>query len=407
MTALHLIYLCNVFDERTHIERSVTSDSPAATRKVAQVTSALRRSGVGAVVLSLGRGRQQGSGKWYSAKVVREDRTPIIYAPFFDFPILTHLVTLFGLVPLIWRLRSSRGVSSVLLSYNRLPHYLMAVELAKLLKFRCFLDLEDGDVQEGGTAFRRWLARVLSARFDHLCNAGGVLAASALSQQYAGQKTVCCYGVANSVAVDRDWDAKPLVVLLGGTLQRTTGVQIFIEAIRYLRALGQPALRDIEFVITGKGDMAASLQVLSAQDGLPKIKFLGSVSRSNYVKVVQRAHIGIALKLPSSDLAETTFPSKVIEFASTGLLVLSTRVSDVPSLFREDGAIYLNSEDPRELAERLLWLLDNRDSGACIAARGQAYIAEACSSKNVGQCLKMFFFSVEEVSRCNYKGDMQ
>jgi glycosyltransferase involved in cell wall biosynthesis len=402
MAALRLIYLCNALDEKTCLQRGITSDSPAATQKVLQIASVLRNSGVKAVVLSLGRGRQQGSGKWYLAKVVRQGGVPIVYAPFFDFPVLTHLVSLFGLLPLIWRLRSSRGASAIL-AYNRLPHYLMAMELARLLRLRRFLDLEDGDVQEAGTALRRWLARVLSARFNRLCSAGGMLAASALGQQYAGQRTVCCYGVAAPVAVDRDWGAKPLVVLLGGTLQRTTGAQLFADAIRCLRASGRPALRDIVFVITGKGDMAASLQALAAQEGLPKVKFLGSVSRGDYVKAVDKAHVGMALKLPSSDLADTTFPSKVIELASAGLLVLSTRVSDVPALFREDGAIYLNSEDPQEFAERLLWLVENRDAVARTAARGQAYIAQACSPQKVGQILKTFFFPAEDVSR--RKGD--
>lgn len=400
VSTLRLIYLCNALDELTRAERNITSDSPAATQKVLQVASALRRSGAGAVVLSLGRGRQQGSGKWYPAKVVRERGITIMYAPFFDFPVLTHLVSLFGLLPLIWRLRSRRG-SSAILAYNRLPHYLAAMELARLLQFRRFLDLEDGDVQEGGAVFRRWLARVLSVRFDHLCNAGCMLAASALGRQYAGARTVCCYGVATPVPNDRDWEAKSLVVLLGGTLQRTTGAQFFCEAISHLRATARPGLDAIEFVVTGKGDMAASLQALATQEGLPKVHFLGSVSRADYIQAVQRAHVGMALKLPSSELADTTFPSKVIELASAGLLVLSTRVSDVPTLFREDGAIYLNSEDPHEFAERLLWLAKNKGAAARTAARGQAYIAETCSRENVGQLLMKFFFPGEDVSRRN------
>jgi glycosyltransferase involved in cell wall biosynthesis len=405
MTALRLIYLCNAIDERTRVERCITSDSPAATQKVLQVASALRDSGVGAVVLSLGRGRQKGSGKWCKAKVAREAGVPIIYAPFFDFPVLTHLVSLFGLLPLIWRLRGGR-CSPALLAYNRLPHYLMAMELARLLRLKRFLDLEDGDVQEGGTVFRRWLAQVLSARFDRLCNAGGMLAAHSLGQQYAGHKTVCCYGVAARVDVAPDWGANPLVVLFSGTLHHKTGAQLFADAIRCLRASGRAALKDIEFVITGKGDMAASLQALAAEEGLPKVKFLGSVSRGDYLKVVQQAHVGMALKLPSSDLAHTTFPSKVIELASAGLLILSTRVSDVPTLFREDGAIYLNSEDPQELAGRLFWLVENRDLVARTAARSQAYIAQACSPQKVGHSLKTFFFPPpEDVSR--RKGDGQ
>jgi glycosyltransferase involved in cell wall biosynthesis len=396
MVALRLVYLCNAVDEKTRSERKITTDSPAATQKVLQVTSALRKSGVRALVLSLGRGRQQGSGKWYSAKVVRTGGVATIYAPYFDFPILTHLVSLLGLLPLIWRLRCSRG-SPALLSYNRLPHYLLAMELARLLRFRRFLDLEDGDVQETGSVSRRWLARGLTKWFDRLCNGGAMLAASALGRQYAGKKTVCCYGVAASVAIDRDWSAMPLVVLLGGTLQRTTGVQLFEEAVRHLRASGDITLKGIEFIVTGKGEMSASLQALAAQNGFPTVHFLGSVSREDYLQAVRRAHVGMALKLPSSDLADTTFPSKVIELASAGLLVLSTRISDVPSLFREDGAIYLDREDPQALAEKFLWLVTNRDVVAQTALRGETYIGEACSPKKVGAFLKTFFFPVSDI----------
>lgn len=390
-STLRLIYLCNALDEKTCLERAITSDSPAATQKVLQVTSAMRKSGVDAVVLSLGRGRQHGTGKWCSAKVVRERGVVIVYAPYFDYPVLTHLVSLFGLLWLMWRL-SSNSASSAILAYNRLPHYLLAMELARLLRIRRFLDLEDGDVQEGSSMWRRRLARVMANRFDRLCNAGGVLAAAALGGQYAGKKTVRCYGVAHLVQNDRDWTKKPLMVLLGGTLQRTTGAQLFIQAINYLRALKRSELEGIEFIVTGKGADATSLQALSTEDGVPRVHFLGRVSRSDYVQATRQAHVGLALKLPSSDLADTTFPSKVIELAATGMLVLSTRVSDVPVLFREDGAIYLNGENPEELAERLLWLVSNRDVLAQTAARGQAYIAEACSPEKVGQLLKAFFF---------------
>jgi glycosyltransferase involved in cell wall biosynthesis len=391
MTELRLIYLCNAIDEQICSERHITSDSPAATQKVLQVASALRNSGVGAVVLSLGRGRQQQSGKWYSAKVVRTDGVPVVYAPFFDYPVLTHLVSLICLLPLVWRLRSRRG-SSVILAYNRLPHYLLAMEWARLLGFRRFLDLEDGDVKVEGAFFRRLLGQALGARFNQLCNGGGMLAASVLGKQYAGRRTVCCYGVAGPLDYAHDWNAKPLVVLLGGTLQRTTGAQLFVDAIQCLRTSGNHNLADIEFVVTGAGDMSAKLAVLAADGGPPRVRFLGRVSREDYIRGVKQAHVGLALKLPSEDLADTTFPSKVIELSSSGLLLLSTRVSDVAQLFQEDGALYLDSENPQKLADLLLWIVDNRMAAAQIAMRGQLRVAEVCSQARVGQSLKGFFF---------------
>ena len=126
--------------------------------------------------------------------------------------------------------------------------------------------------------------------------------------------------------------------------------------------------------------------------GFPKVHFLGNISRQEYVSAVQHAHVGLALKLPSSDLADTTFPSKVIELASVGLLVLSTRVSDVPILFKDDGAIYLDSEEPSKLASSLLWVLENRMLAAQIANKGQSYIMQTCGQEGVGRSLRVFLF---------------
>ena len=390
MARPRFIYLCNALDEKVCEKRRITSDSPAATRKVLQVALALRQQAVGAMVLSLGRGRQLGTGKWFSARATRVSGVPIVYAPFFDFPFVTHFVTLLGLLPLILRLRT-RSVSSTILAYNRLPHYWLAMELARLCGFRRFLDLEDGETRTG-SGVRERIARALSARFNKLCDAGAMLASSALKRQYPGQNTICCYGVADANEAKRDWRSGKIVVLLGGTLQWDTGANLFIEAIELLRNASVEKMEEIDFVVTGKGEMAPAIKSLADRPGLPKVIFLGSVSRERYRSVVTSAHVGLCLKLPSSDLGDTTFPSKVVEIASSGMLLLTTKVSDVPGLFMEDGALYLEDESPEQLAGVLRWLIDNRATAESIALLGQARISEVCRSETVGKSLKNFFF---------------
>lgn len=385
------IYLCNALDEQVCVERGITSDSPAATRKVFQVALALRQQTVRAVVLSLGRGRQLGTGKWFSARATRVSGVPIVYAPFFDFPILTHFVTLLGLLPLVFRLRK-RSLSPVILAYNRLPHYWLAMEFARLWGFRRFLDLEDGDTLTEGNGLRGCITRTMSARFNKLCDAGAMLASSALARQYPRRNTICCYGVAEPSGDNRNWRSDKIVVLLGGTLQRDTGASLFIDAIELLRNAPSERMQEIEFVVTGKGDMAPAIKALADRPGFPKVTFLGSVSREQYRSVVTASHVGLCLKLPSSDLGDTTFPSKVVEIASSGMLLLTTRVSDVPGLFMEDGALYLDDESPERLASSLWWLVDNRDIAESMALSGQARISEVCRSETVGKSLKSFFF---------------
>lgn len=132
--------------------------------------------------------------------------------------------------------------------------------------------------------------------------------------------------------------------------------------------------------------------MLAAEEGLPAVEFLGKVSRETYRQIIGEAHVGLALKLRSGDLADTTFPSKVIEIASTGLLLLTTKISDVPQLFGDDGALYLDDETPAGLATLFMRLASDRAALGRIAAQGQHRIREYCSSARVGESLKNFFF---------------
>lgn len=385
-----LVYLCNALDEQTRIERSITSDSPAATQKVLQIALALKSSGVTTTLLSLGRGRQHGTGRWHPAKVTRIQGVNIIYAPYFDFPWLTHLVACLALPLILWRLRIQ---DPVVLAYNRLPHYLLGMELARWVGLRRFLDLEDGDAFDERSVIRQWIARVMAKRFDDLCDAGSLLAASSLTAQYSGLNTLPCYGVAESSATTRDWSVKPLNVLLGGTLQRTTGAELFVAAIRYLRQSKLQGLDLLEFNITGKGQSEALLKTVAHEAGLPLVRFHGSIPRTEYLGILTNSHIGLVLNLPSSQLGGTTFPSKAINMAAAGLAIVSTKVSDIPAIFQSDGAIYLADENPHTLAQLLLKLLPQRTLLEATAQRGQNKVAEVCSQEKVGAMLKAFFFT--------------
>lgn len=386
-----LIYLCNAIDESTCRERGITTDSPAATRKVIEVSKAMRDAGVRGIVLSLGRGRQNGTGRYFPARVKRVEGVPVVYAPFLDRPHLTHLLSMFALLQLLFRLRQRR-VQPVLLAYNRLVHYWLAMELSRWLGFRAFLDLEDGAIDGSGPRFSQWLTRFMSARFDRICQNGAMLAASALARQYKGKSTVCCYGVADIIGGQRNIpETGELIVHLGGTLQPATGAQLLIDAIRCMRTM--PEAPNIRFVVTGGGESAEALAQLAGEGGLPSVDFLGRVSRETYCRVIGEAHVGLALKLQSGDLADTTFPSKVIEIASTGMLLVTTRISDVPQLFGKEGAIYVDDETPLGLACLFRSLDAERAVLGQIASHGQARVRECCSTDEVGASLKEFFFA--------------
>lgn len=387
-----LVYLCNAFEEKTCRERGINSDSPAASKKVFQISAALKSKGVSTVVLSLGRGRQNGTWSWHSAKIVRFERNMMVYAPYFDAPILTHLVSLLGLAIIIWRLKWAKNNPITFLAYNRLPYYLISLIFARIIGAKCFLDLEDGDILTRRFGIKYLIKKARIWSIDFLCNAGSILATSSLSKYSLQKNTLCCYGVSKASSIKKiDWSNK-LQIHLGGTLEYSTGANLFIDAVKILRKKNSIYLLNVEFVVTGKGAMAADIHELTRSDEPPLVKYFGSVSNREYEDLKDASHIGLCLKLGTSTLGDSTFPSKVIDITSSGLCLITTRVSDVPKIFSDDEVIYLHDENPETLANKFLWALKNKNQLKEIAKKGQIKAVKICSQESVGDELKKFLF---------------
>ena len=89
-------------------------------------------------------------------------------------------------------------------------------------------------------------------------------------------------------------------------------------------------------------------------------------------------------------MGQMTFPSKTIELAAHGLLLISAAVSDVPKVFPGQTACLLEDEQPATLAQLLVWLEAHRNAASSIAQNGQHRVHQLCGIENVGRSLKTF-----------------
>ena len=385
-----LFYICNALDDATRLERGIATDSPAASRKVFLLCRAVRKAGSRVIVISLGRGRQDGSARFFRCKVRRVNCVPVIYLPFCHFPVLSELLSLFSIVPILWRLRSTKGAKAALF-YNRMPVYLLGLAVARVLRFRTILDLEDGGINESKWSFGSLRTRVFNRLFDALCSGGALLACSALESMTRLRPTCCCYGTREAHAVLSNKNLYPVTVLFGGTVSPDTGAQLLINAIEIMRAEALPWTLSIQFEISGKGDCMHLFERLAEDDRKPQVIVHGRTTDFEYNQMLMRTHVGLALKPNSGALAHTTFPSKVIEFADCGILVVTTDISDVRKVLA-DGAIYLTKDDPRLLIDKLRWIVENREEANELALRGERAINASCAPGIVGQMLNQFVF---------------
>ncbi len=377
---MRIVYLCGALDETTRRLRSIDTANLAATQKVFNFCRALRHAGHRASVLSLGRGRQNGSGDAHPARAQRTDGVTVVYARFVHTRWSTHLVSALSTAGLIWRLHNlpQADGATALIAYNRLWHYLPALLLARVLGMRCFLDLEDGCVSIGRSAGGRLADRCKRWLFDRLCNRGVLLANSRLATQTSIRHRIIWYGMLPVLPATADWTRSPLVVMLGGTLHEERGCRLFMNAATVLMKSDPELAARLRFVITGHGPMQAELADFARRSG-DWVVFTGLTGRAMYLELLAGCHVGLMLNLSSHEMSGTTFPSKVLEYAAAGLLVVSTPVSDVADFFGPQAAVLLTQETPDALAQVLIEIAADTQHAAAIAARGTLRAQQACS----------------------------
>ena len=381
-----VVIVCNAIDDATRIKRQIFSDSPAATKKVFQMCEALQLAGVRPYVFSLGRGRVKGTIEFYPSEVARVNKIITIYAPFWHLKGLSQIGTLIGLVRPLRRLSNHK--QKVVIFYNCAVGYLGLLGSASLLGYRTVLDLEDGNLQDG-SIFRRTGAYLVSALFNFFCKDGALLACSALSEQIKNRRTHLYYGAVSSPVFLNSFQSKTIRCLLAGTLEPETGAVLLLDVIKRLRTEKPVWASKICFDITGVGESKKYFEELAGEPGFPALHVHGRLNDSNYTEVLRGVNVGLALKPVGGPLADTTFPSKVIEFASHGLLVVSTDISDVRQLLG-NGARYLRDNQPETLIRILHEIILNPAAAAETASNGRDAVEIKCSRMRAGADLVRF-----------------
>lgn len=380
-------YISNVFDENVKQHRSIRGDSPAASGKVIRLCRAVRQQGGEAIVISLGRGRQRGSWKWYPSVIQNSEGVPIIYAAYFDAPILTHIVSIFSLFFILFK-KTRRD--SVLIFYNFLAYYIPTLIVNRLMGRRCILDIEDG-CRNDEITFKGRLNFFLLKLHNLFCNGGVMLASSSLIDQTSLRPAIVCYGVIPIVQCHKNWHTSKIQVLFGGALLKETGAELFLNTLNLLAKNHPDIISKLKIVVTGFGKMSVDIREKAITQYKGFVEFRGSVSDMEYVSLLHKSHVGLCLKLPDMSMGSTTFPSKVVEMAAFGLLIVSTKVSDVPLLFSENSGVLLEKASPEDLASVLSNIVESPEKYRKIALQGQKQITSLLSHQKVGSALKNFW----------------
>lgn len=385
-----VLIVCNAIDDVVRQQRGITTDSPAATRKIFMLCQALRLAGVRPLIISLGRGRAGGGGDFFSSIFRRIDGVPIFYAPFSKIRFLSELISLLAPLGIILKLRCQNP--KAVIYYNRMTAYIPTLFFSSLLGYINILDLEDGDASLSSRSNMNFFRKIVPRLFDRLCKGGALIACNKLAEQTTSRPVFSYYGTAVEESATNKWQSGCVNVLMGGTLSLDTGAELLIDAIRQMRLNADSWTSNLNIQVTGYGPSLERLVILATEPGFPKVVVHGRTTDSQYRKVLRYCNVGLALKLNDGPLANTTFPSKVIEFAASGLLVLSTDISDVRQVFGS-GALYLTRDEPKALIDLFEIIVKNRLMAQECAQKGSSTVLALCTPHSSGVAIKDFIFN--------------
>lgn len=116
-------------------------------------------------------------------------------------------------------------------------------------------------------------------------------------------------------------------VVYAGTFKQHKGVDLAIEAASRLprkytvHVLGFGSAEDIERVKAGIADADAVSE--------SSIRFEGTLTGEDFIRFIQKCHIGLCTQDPSADYNTTSFPSKILTYISNGLSVVSVETAAI------------------------------------------------------------------------------
>jgi glycosyltransferase involved in cell wall biosynthesis len=142
-----------------------------------------------------------------------------------------------------------------------------------------------------------------------------------------------------------------VIIMYSGSLSPTTGVDILLEAIQLNER------KDIEFHISGKGELRYEVDKLAKSDS--RVKYLGFINSEEYHAHLEKAHILVNPRNMNYKQNANNFPSKVLEYLASGRPTISTRF---PGYERFEQAFRFFDGTAVGLNDEIDWIIENYNS---------------------------------------------
>lgn len=297
----------------------------------------------------------------------------------------------------IIRRKTRKRVDTVLLYNSSGLENAAILLLCKILRIKAVSYISEW--YEKASIVRRWYhlpqwwdflfrMKVVNPRFDGL-----VMPSHFLFNYYRDKKRIPesrMYLLPNLVelayfetaAADTEFPKHGVRIGYCGTPTRKDGAEDLIRAFALVQA--QEAAAELMIIGGRVGDtqLLDHLKRLAEELGVTgRVIFTGLVPFQRMPGLLHSCDI-LALARPAGVFAEAGFPTKLGEYMACKKPVVLTRVGDIPRyLTHQKNAMLAEPDNPADLAQQVLWLIDHPEQAKMIANQGYDWASQVLSDR--------------------------
>ena len=136
-------------------------------------------------------------------------------------------------------------------------------------------------------------------------------------------------------------------IMYAGALFEKFGLRMLLDAFHDLDG-------NYEFWLFGNGDMEKDIEQFSLND--PRIKYFGNRPNNEILEFEKKAKLLVNPRFSNNEFTKYSFPSKLMEYMSSGTPVLTTKLLGIPDDYF-DKMFYIESETVEGIKKALLFCL--------------------------------------------------
>jgi len=162
---------------------------------------------------------------------------------------------------------------------------------------------------------------------------------------------------------------KPIIIYAGG-LTKIRGIKQIIQAMEFIG-------EKVELWFLGKWESEEFKKECESLKGWRYTKYLGYAPYGKHYSFIKVANIGVINFLPLPN-QQKAMPNKPFEYMACSLPMIMSNFPYWQKIFGE-CALFANPYDPKDIAEKIFYLLDNLDKAKKLGNNGRRLVEEKYS----------------------------